>query len=128
MRRTLLAIALLPAVAATVVVRADAAAAAPAAARAAARLPRVAYFEVEFSATQTITWNENIDARACYGPGRVRLWGQGQSVARLQSPGPQLAVAKRTPRGGAAFWFGNRRSSMPVKGTLRRYGRMNGTP
>ena len=98
----------------------------PSAATAAA-LPRVAYFKVEVRASQDINWKQHLKGPSCDGKGLYERWAQGRSILRLHSPGPVLTVAKRTPRGGVLFWFGNRPSGMPVSGWLRRTATDSGT-
>jgi hypothetical protein len=89
---------------------------------AAAKLSRTAYFKVRLSASQEVTWSEDVNVTSCAG-GISNIRGSGKSTLQIHTPRPQPAVAKRV--GGykeATLAFRRGKIMVPVAGTLTRNG------
>jgi hypothetical protein len=89
--------------------------------------PVWANFKARLDATQKVHWEEHIVTEGCGAQGKFRIDGGGNSMIRLRTPSPQLAVAQRVkdPREVTLTFRG--RPDLPVTGSYRRRGMLGGT-
>src|SRR3954453_3791780 len=91
----------------------------------AARAPSAAYFKVELSANQGVTWHLNYTSRICGGVSFTK--GQGDATLRLHSTEPQIVTARRVMSPAkVALIVGRGGGGIPITGNGARTGTQSG--
>jgi len=87
--------------------------------------PSAAYFKVELSANQGVSWHLNYTSRICGGVSFTK--GQGEATLRLHSTEPQIVTARRvTSPEKVALFVGRHGGGIPITGNVVRNGTESG--
>jgi hypothetical protein len=87
------------------------------------------YFKVSFSATEAVSWHEDVTGHGCGGDRVVASTGQGHVGIRVATPSPQPAVLWRTRDSRkVGLLFGGNSRGFPVRGTYAREGAIESRP